>query len=234
MLKKMIKRLALIVTIPIVLAILVLGYLGFVPVVSAMFGSDQPVDLSQAPSDADRVRANQKFQQTIVEPSGTSGLSILQSAKIETIDTTVTGPEAAAHIMERHPFSQLQIRINDDGSFESSGKIDRNRISQYLELFELTSYEGVDILKTVNRFLPGSPTFYVKGQGSVINNEATLDLSEARLGRVPLAPQQFADGIEAYVETMLERIPGLDLDALTIVDGQIQYDGTVPNTIPKY
>src|SRR5688572_397367 len=132
MIARVLKRIILIVAIPLGLIILVLGYLGFVPGVSAMFGSDKPVDLGVTPTDADRVRANQKFEQTMVELNGSTGLSVLQRADVESIDVRVTGAEAAAHIMERHPFSHLQIKVHADGSFESSGKIDRGRISGYL------------------------------------------------------------------------------------------------------
>lgn len=211
-----------------------LGYLGFLPGISALFGSNRPVDLGAAPTESDRVSANQKFDQEFTEPESASAFDLLRSARPVSVDTSLTEREIAAHIMETHPISELQIKFDRNGTFEAAGKIDKSRIASMIESLGFSQADQLAILNSIDRYIPGQPTFYLAGRGAVSNDQATLTLSAAKIGRLPMATGPMADGLVAYAEAVMKQVPGFDVASLTIENGQAVYRGTAPAVVPVY
>lgn len=235
MIKKIIRRLLWIIATPLVVIFLLLGYLGLIPGVSAWFGADQPVDLGATYSEADRVRANEKFDQEFVKlDSGAETVRIMREAGANQIDAKLTGKEVAAHIEETHPVSDVQVVFHDDGTFEASGKIKKSRITSFLRTLGIDSIDQAGILAAIDKYLPGNPTFYLRGTGSVVDEKPTLALREAKIGRLPMATGPFASGLTAYAEAVLEQVPGFDIASLAIENESLHYQGTAPSIVPVY
>ncbi len=227
----------LIVTLSLFLVILIggLGYLGFIPGVSALFGSNHPVDLGTPYTEANRLSANQKFEQTFVSPSnGADPLALLQAADTQTIDDTFSAQEIAAHIEETHPVSDVQVRFNDDGSFEASGRIDKSRITSFLHATGISNIDQAGVLATIDKYLPGNPPFYLAGTGSVTDQKPSLELTAVKLGRLPLSPEPFASGLRTYATAVMDHVPHFDPAAITIENNQLHYVGTGPAVVPIY
>lgn len=235
MLKKIFRRLLAIILIPIIAVVLILGYLGFIPVVSGWFGSDKPQDLGAAWSEIDRASANEKYGQEFVDiESGQNPNTILRASRANSIDAVFTGKEIAAHVEETHPVKDVQVVFHADGSFEASGRIDKSRIVNFLRATGVERVDEAGVLATIDRYLPGNPVFYMKGRGSVTNDQAKLDLDQAKIGRLPLSTSAFAEGLVAYAETIMANVPHFDPESVSITDGQLRYLGTAPAIVPVY
>ena len=217
-----------------VIVVLVGGYLGFIPGVSGLFGSDQPRDLGATYTEADLASGQAKLNQQLVDLNGRAAREVLTAALPVASDARLTGKEFAAHLEAVHPISNVQLIFNSDNTFEASGRIDKERISAYAQLLGLTGDTEAQVMDAVNKYLPGSPVFYIKGTGKIINNEPTLSWTQAEVGRLPVPTDRAAEALVAYAKLAEERVPGLKIDNFSIQDGQLVFKGTLPREFPKW
>lgn len=210
-----------------------LGYLGFIPGLSNLFGSNTPRDLRAATTPADLMSAQAKLEQEILTNEKTPSLRSLRNGGTSTVNTRLTGREFAAHLEALHPIQDVQILFHEGGTFEASGRIDKARMMKYVRLLGYTTIADVDVLATVNTYLPGSPSFYLKGQGAIANGVPTMTLEEAKIGRIPAVPAGVAKALVDYAKLNLEKIPGLDLTTMNISADGVSVIGTVPAVVPQ-
>ncbi len=209
-----------------------LAYLGFIPGLSNLFGSATPRDLQAAYNAADLASAQRKLDQEILANETAPSLKTIRNGGVSTVDTVLNGREFAAHLEAIHPVKDLQIVFHDDGTFEASGRIDKPRILKYVKLLGYTKVTDIDVLGTVNKFLPGSPTFYLRGRGAITNGVPSMDLDEAKLGRLPASTSGLAKALVEYAKLNLDKIPGLDITTMKIVASGVSVIGDVPAAVP--
>jgi hypothetical protein len=121
----------------VLLSVSILGYLGFVPGVSALFGSDKPRNLGITYTEADRGKAYEKNGVIAAALPKTKNIadSIRYEGKKE-VSFTMTNAEITALInsskWEYMPISELQINIHTDGVAEASGILHIDKIVPYI------------------------------------------------------------------------------------------------------
>lgn len=213
-------------------AIVGLAYLGFVPGLSDLFGSNTPRDLQAAHTAADLTSAQTKLDQTILTGETAPSLKTIKNGGSSTVDTVLTGREFAGHLEAIHPVKDLQIVFHDDGTFEAAGRIDRPRIVTYAKLLGFSNVGEVDVLGAVNKYLPGSPIFYLRGRGSIEKGVPIMTLTEAKLGRLPASTAGLAKTLVAYAKLNLDKIPGLDIATMKIGANGVSVVGDVPAAVP--
>lgn len=223
-----------IVGLVVVVVVLILGYLGFVPGVSALFGSNKPRDLGAPHTEADRVSANSKLQQTVVELGADVDWQSVLAGGTKTVDALLTQLEIAAHLEAMHPVKNLQVKIGTNGTTEVAGQFDTGRIPAFLRLLGLSSSDQLAALSWIDRYLPGDPAFYGRGQASIVNNTPTLTLERVELGRLPISIAWAENGIEDYARVLLENIPNLSIETMAVENGQVRFTGTTPSQVPAH
>lgn len=229
----MIKKFLWTTTFLLVGVLLGLGYLGFIPGISNLFGSNTPRELNAATSPMDLRSGQAKLDQEILTGEAMPSLKTIQNSGTTEVNTRLTGKEFAAHVEAIHPVQDLQIVFHTDGSFEAAGRVDKNRILKYSKFLGYANISDIDVLATVNTYLPGSPTFYIKGTGSITDSIPTMDLQEARIGRLPASAQGLAKALVEYAKLNLEKVPGLDITTMNITADGVSVIGTVPAAVPK-
>lgn len=213
--------------------VLLLGYLGFIPGLSNLFGSNTPRDLQAAYTPADLASGQAKLDQEILAGESAPSLRTIQNGGTSDVNTRLTNKEFAAHLEAIHPVKDLQVVFHDDGSFETSGRIDKGRITKFIQLLGYTNVSEVDVLKTVNKYLPGSPSFYLKGKGAIADGVPTMTLDEAKIGRIPASTSGLAKALVEYAKLNLDKIPGLDVTTMNITADGVSVIGTVPAAVPQ-
>ncbi|MBI2984219.1 MAG: hypothetical protein HYY50_01165 [Candidatus Kerfeldbacteria bacterium] len=234
-LRKLVIRLIKILVLPVLVVALVLGYYGFLPGVSKLFGSDRPRDLGVSVTAADLQSANSKLGQSQVALArGQDPHTIWQAADEVSVDANLTPAEYAAHFMTIHPVKDLQLLFHDDGSFEASGRIDRGRIRGLLRAAGVDEVDQLGVLSVFDRYLLGNPIFYLRGTGEITDGQASLTLEKTELGRLSLSPGPFAAGLVTYAEGLIKNIPHLTIARMAVENGRLHVQGTIPAVIPTY
>lgn len=232
--KGLLTTLGAIVLVGVILVVLGLGYLGFVPGVSSLFGSNKPRDLNAAYTEADLQTAQGKLQQTLVEPSVAMPADIIRNAGTSQVTAQLAGKEWAAHIDAMHPVRNVQVVFHNDGTFEATGQIEKDRIVPFARMLGFTEVTESDIMSYVDKYLPGNPVFYLKGSGEITNNESSMSLKSVEVGRLPVDPDWAGSLLEQYADALLDTVPGLDVSDMRVVNGQLQFEGTVPKSYPRW
>jgi len=244
---KFFKILGLIILILIVGGILYLGYLGFVPGVSTIFGSDKPRDLGITWTKDDY---NQTLTQTKVQvlvsdlPAGQElapeKTIILKGS--HPVKASFTQSEVTAMINNNQnnwkyfPVSDVQIKIGNDGSAQMSGMLHLNRLSGYAVA---TGASQGDIKAVMDKFnlLPQAVPFYVSATPSVSNNVATMNFGKVELGRVGIPESlftQYQDGINGFFTQQINSYPGLTTKAANFNGGKLNFDGTLSDSVETF
>lgn len=208
------------------------GYFGFVPGVSALFGSDQPRDLGATHTPADLETANQKFRQQIVPPEADPNAQ-LRAAEIMSVDATLTPAEFAAHLEAMHPVSDVQLKLDPNGTFEASGRIVTSRIPAFARTVGFGEADIPKVMTSINRFTLGDPPFYLKGRGQITADRATAAFEKIELGRFD-GTTWLNDPIIQYAADLLDQVPGLEVESLTVENGNIRFKGTTPAVVPEH
>lgn len=216
----------------VVVGVLALGYVGLMPGVSAIFGANQPRDLGVEPTAADLVSAQEKLGQVITDPQ-VDPAAQLKTATGNPVDTILTQEEYTAHAEQIHPVSDLQIKL-EGSSFEISGRLDKARIPQFARTWGLTDASDREILDVVDKYAPVDPIFYIAGTGGAENNQLEIDLTRAELGRLSVSTEQAREALESYTEALFQQVPGFSVDNSYIENGQLIFQGTVVEEVPRY
>lgn len=172
----------------VVVLILIGGYFGFIPGVSALFGSNKPRDLGVQYTEADRASARAKSQVVYTElPANTPDEQSIVRAGSRPVNITLTSAEVTALMNNRPfkywPYKNVQIKFNSDGSAEVSGQLIKSRLAGYCASIGVNKSVADKVIK----YLPSDPVFYVKGKGSLTDNKVSLlDPSKVEVGRLSI------------------------------------------------
>ena len=203
---KFLKGLAIAIGVLVIVVVLVLGYLGFVPGVSNIFGSNKPRDLGVTYTAADYASAHARNGTThTVLPAG-SVPSIIFSGS-HPVNTVYTQAEINALINDRqwsnYPLKNCQLKINPDNTMEFSGTLITDRLKGYETALNLGDMSAIlDYLK----YLPGDPAFYAKGTIEVENGQVVnTNITEFKLGNITLT-NQVQNNIQGIINSVYSEI----------------------------
>ena len=230
---KFLKGLAIAIGALVIIAVLVLGYLGFVPGVSNIFGSNKPRDLGVTYTAADYASAHARNGTThTVLPAGSAPNIIFSGS--HAVNTVYTQAEINALINNRqwsnYPLKNCQLKINPDNTIEFSGTLIIDRLKGYETSLNLGDMSAIlDFLK----YLPGDPAFYAKGTVEIENGQiVNTDITEFKLGNITLT-NQVQDNLQSLTSNVYSEIaayPGFSITTLKFSNGDVQFKGTLPDS----
>jgi hypothetical protein len=235
-LKKFLLGLLIGVIVILVILVGVGGYLGIVPGVSSLFGSNKPKNLGVTFTSQDLTDAQSKAGTQIVtlSPNLPPSQSISFSGQ-KNVNTTFTQGEFNAWMDNSWDDALLgcQLKIDSDGTAEFSGVLHTDRIKSFEEAMGVSASDMSVIDKYV-RFIKGNPAIYIKGTGSVVNGQINLDVQQMKVGNlsVPSGIIQDNEGsLISFMQKMIDQIPGLSINNAAFVNGAVHFDGTLPAVV---
>ena len=228
----------------VVIAVLVLGYLGFVPGVSNVFGSNKPVKLGTT-------FALQDYQSAITKTGikmndNLANLAVLKSDKVYgppmPVNVDFTPSEALAFLNLKpypdKPVKDWQLRFNSDNSVEISGLVDIEKITNYALQYGASAenvQQALDIVKKIGVLTKELP-IYAKGQVSVVNGQVNFNADNLKVGKLSIPTSQVnnrQNEINDILNKVEQRTTGFTVKNASIVSGKLHFEGTLPSTVSK-
>ena len=170
-------------------------------------------------------------------------------------NTSWTSEEMTALLNDRPwkywPISEVQLKINNDGTAEMSGIFDEKKLEGYAAAIG-TPQVVVDRLP----ILPSRAAFYLKGTGSLSNNQVSkFDITSAKLNRIPIptglllgrnqltTQTAYADDVTSelakysgkkahvvnFINEKLSWVKGFFASRAEFKDGKIEFEGKLPD-----
>jgi hypothetical protein len=222
----------------IIIVALALGYLGLLPGVSTIFGSDKPMDLGVVYTEQDRLSGRAKAGWEVVDlPPDLPPQESLRYSGRNAVDTTFNEAELTAWANDPwtyFPLSDCQIRVNDDATIEFSGKWQTNLMRPWAEAMGVSDEYSNIVQDYLRWFSVGNPPFYLKMSGSVVGGELmNARVYEARVGRLSVPTDQLEDYLVPYARWQANRIPGFTAETVELLNGAMRFVGTLPSDVAR-
>ncbi|MFH0876077.1 MAG: hypothetical protein V1859_09135 [archaeon] len=218
-----------------IVAILALGYLGFIPILSPLIGANKPKDLGIKATEADFASASAKLGRSRESlPVGNTPEQSLKFSGSHNVNAIFTSEEVTATMQSRdykyNPIGKnFQAKFSDDGTVEMSGTLQLQNFIEYGKAARIPD-DQVDAVMDKASLVLVNPSFYVKGEGKVVNNRLTYDVEKIEIGKFSIPVSLFPENkISNFVEDRIDAIPGLNVDSLTIEKEGLSFKGTYPD-----
>lgn len=174
------------VTMAVVVVLAAAYFLGNVPIVSGLMGTNKPVDLGvkvsvdaayQALKNLKRPATIQELEAIVKNPQ------LFKSFKATLSEEQVSSFLGLGDIPD-FPLRLTQFKFHQDGTVETSGLLD----TALAQTFLLKNGVPNDLINQgVNYFnLAGKVTYYAKGAIKIENNKVNLNIASARIGNIPV------------------------------------------------
>jgi len=223
----------------ILVVVLVLGYFGFVPLLSGLMGANTPRDLGVTYTQEDVDSANGKLGVSYVAlPSGTPDSGSLIMEGFHNVGTGLTESELTglfndhAEQWGNYPMSEIQIRFNPEGDIEMSGRIETGHIRGFADSKGYDEETRSQVRPYLN-LVRSKPAVYLRGDLDVINGVVTADLQEVQIGRISISAGQLSlveDALEAYTQLVIEA-PNLEISYFKSGNGGCDVQALVPSRV---
>jgi hypothetical protein len=229
------KNLLRFIGIIIIVIVVLLAFSGLIPGLSSIVGADKPKDLGIKFAAGDPEKIQTKIGPEIISlPQSDSPVGSLKYSGQKPATYTATSEEITAllnfHHWKFNPFSNVQVRVNPDGTVESTGVINADTA---LAALAGKGIQTTDVRKAmVDYHIPVmTMPFYVKFSGNLQNNTVSGSVSSLQAGRIPVPGNILASNqrrITQAVQVLVDGVPGFFAKSLTFNDGRMSFDGTVP------
>jgi len=193
--------------------ILVLGYFGFIPGLSDIFGSNKPRDLKVRYTTADfkEARGKTKIEYGELAKSTPVTESIIREGTRD-IKMELTSSQASSLMNDRPwaywPYKNVQVKFNADGSAEVSGTIIKNKLPGYASSIGIPG----EAVAFAMKFLPVDPVFYLKMRASLKDNKVDIfDPQKFEIGRIPLPVSAFL----SFTKPLVREVYAIDIGGMT-------------------
>ena len=232
------KKLFSFILILIFVLVFFLGYIGFIPVISEILGTNKPKDLGIKYSDSDKTTAVEKLQVKFSQLSPNAKEKGLVLKGFHPVDKTFSSQELTALADTRQkqfglfPFKNAQIKINKDGTAEGSAVLEFNTAVDFLQDLGVSLKQ---INQAVDKFkiLKGEIPVYLKVSGDVSNNVSNIAVKSVEISKIRV-PQPlvnlYGPNLNNLVEDVIaKRKPHYGIKSLKIEDGKVHFNGTSPD-----
>jgi hypothetical protein len=210
---------------------LVGGYFNLIPKAAIFMGTSKPKDLG--------ITYNNKIIESLSEKSGistsdTTPMKTPNYSGVKELNIKLNSQELTAWARNRgweaYPVKNVQVKINNNGSVETSALVLTDRVADWISATGGNSA----IVETIKSKLPiklNEMPVYAKGTGSITNNEVTLNFDHLTVSNIPVPTKmliQNKDKIESFIEDRLKFVSGLYIESLKFEAGEMHFTGTVP------
>jgi len=242
----------------IILPILGLGYLGFIPGLSSIFGTNKPRNLRVQWTEEDRTSARGKSQiEYVILSANEGGETGFQTSGSRPVSTEFSSAEASALMNNRPwrnwPYKDVQVKFNADGSGEISGVLLKDRLPAYGA--KIGAPKGT--IEFAMKFLPANPVFYLKMKASLKDNKVEVFEPQVfEIGRMKLPVSMFLSLVPGrlvkeawavdnmakelskvqnkraliieFINERLSLITGFFANSASFAENKLIFDGTLP------
>lgn len=212
-----------------ILALVILMVVGIYYLVLGM----GPKDLGIRITEADSVQARAKVGTQIFSIENNNKEDFTLEGKKET-EFSMDSKELTAHSNNRpwknYPVKNLQIKINSDGSVESSGIL---LVAKAIPYALGLGYSELEIKEAMQKY--NIPAFevpiYVKGRGGVIEDKVSVNASIVKVGAVNI-PEGIVGQVNGEASKVLEDVirkhsQSFHAEKLTFENGNMNFKGYV-------
>jgi len=219
----------------VLIVVIALGYLGFMPGVSNIFGSNKAKDLGVTYSAADYQSARAKMGTIISDlPNNAAAEQSVKFSGQKAINASFTESEFNSLLNKRdwkyYPLKNSQLKINPDGSAEFTAILIKGRLEGLAKAVGM-SEENIGKITNYIKLLPGDPAIDIKGKCSVVNGRISQSISEAKIGKLDVTKQiqDNSGSIVNWVQSDLLTLPGVSVKNFQLANGKVQFEGTLPD-----
>lgn len=211
-----------------IIAVLFLAFFGFKYVTSA-----KPRDLGVTFTEEDVKQSY--IKNGVIAESLPKAENINKSIRYEgkkEVSFNLTQSEITALINNEKwqymPVSNVQIKINSDGTGEASGVLHIDRILPFVSLTHSTE----EVEETMKNYgILNNTAFYLKGKVGVVNNKVTLNPQKVEIGRITIPSTFVSENIgtaENFAERRIKAVDNLFVESLNLDGGKVNFKGTMP------
>lgn len=231
------KKILMVFVVLIALVVAGLTYLGVVPVLSPLFAKPMDLGVKKDPLLVDSLDQTLGLSNKVAdrESKTLADISYSGSKQVEVVldSDQISSIIQAWTDYPNSPVSDVQIRVNPDGSAEISGML---KISAAVDLARQLGYtdQEIESARSWAKFVANEIPFYAKASGGVVSNVVEINPQQLKLGQINVptailepASQAIADVIERRVS----KIPGASIDEVTLANSQVRFVGTVPEVV---
>lgn len=221
--KTLLKIIILLLIIIIVGPILIIAY----------FSSGGPRDLGVKFTEADAQAAYEKNGVQSIALANSAGVKdSLQYQGQKEVNTSFSNAQITGMINSvkwvYKPVTNVQIKINPDGTGEASGILHIDKVLPFISL----SHSTDEVEAAIKKYNFGyNPPFYLKGKVSVTNNKVTLNPEKIEIGRITVPQNLISANLAAattFAQDQLAVVPNLKIRSLTLDGGKVNLDATMP------
>lgn len=221
--------------------LLVLGWLGFVPGLSALLGADEPKHLGVQYSAADvqsfQAKSGITFRDAVPAPESPAvpeKKSLV--ANPQRVETSFTQEELSAALngasLPWLPLKDVQVKLSDR-MIELSGLFSTDRIPDLTRLASGSGYSASDIARIVGyaEKLGADVPVYVKASGAVEQAQLNLQLQKVTVGRFNVPPDVVARLAPNGIHKVIKGSDSFAIEQATPKEGTLSFTGILPATI---
>lgn len=199
-----------------------LGYMGYIPAIANLLGTNKPKDLG--------IRYTEKDNQSAIAKNGVKYEALTGSVSEEQsivrtgkhpVDTSFTSSEVTALMnnspWKYWPYRNAQVKFNSDGLAEISGGIDKSVFPSY------SAFMGIpkEATQFMMKLLPSSPIFYIKTTISLKENKLNqFEIQALHLNNIPLPMNLLLSLKPQFVREVNAQISGDLLNDLSKVNNK--------------
>jgi hypothetical protein len=217
----------------IILGVIVLAIIGLT--IAVTMPKSLGVKYTKADLDSANAKAGIKFGSL---PSSDDPASSLKITGKKPLNQQFTDAELTAFLNQpvkqwkNYPVSDIQMRINPDGSVEMTGKIIADRFEAYSKATNMPQkYTGMVADKA--GLVPVNPSFYYKGTFEIKDGKVAGEVAELKIGPVEV-PKDWAQNNKEFIEEFISdrlKNAGMDIESASYAGGKLSLKGTVPEEI---
>lgn len=237
--KKLLIFLLIVVILCVVPTVLVLGYFGFIPGISKAMKTNANRDLGIVYSEENYTKVEKELAlKWEALPEASDKTAEYKGKKL--INDSFTSEFLTAALMvnakrlKAAPYTSAQVRINNDGTAEGSMLFTVPRIKEYATYLGIPAKDVEEGLKLINMGGAQEIPVYLKGTFNVKNNDLTVNITNAEIGRFPV-PTSFVTEYQGLIEELIEErfksIPNVNIESAEIIEGKLKVKGTIPEEI---
>jgi len=219
--------------------VLVLGYFGFIPVLSNLMGANKPKDLGVTYTQEDIDSVNGRLGVTYTElPPGTPDAQSLIMSDYRPTSGEFTDRELTALFNEHselwgnYPMSDIQVKIGDDGGVEMSGVIEIGRLKGFADSKGYDE-ESRRAVRPYLRLITTKLVIYVKGDLNIVNGVVSSEVETFKIGRLSIGGGQLSQldyALETYIRNIIGS-PRLVIRNASFDNGQVAMEGVIPKQV---
>jgi hypothetical protein len=189
------------------------GYLGFVPGVSDVMGTNKPIDLGVEYTPMDLSSINQKLTQLYTASKPTQ----IQFTSNELTALLVDQAEKSESI----PLQQPQVKITETG-VQVSGILDMEEFRKITETSKISSSLKSQLETAVN-LVKTNPSIYLDVSVTIQDGELETMINLAKIGQISIPPEQLKSNLNMFTEELKQALEasGIKIKTLKTVDGKI-------------